>query len=433
MKFLIVLLFSLSARASVPELFGSSAGSIAIGNQAEANSAANNFYAPALLGYSRKTMFSFNSFYINANFTPISDVIVKNESNTVGEYESGSVEVNPTPTTMFGAHLSVPLFADEGPKFNISIFAPFDRLMEADTGDPYRPRYVMYENRFIRPVLIFSGAQDFGNWSFSLGAQTGFQSNGETFFVTRTTTGNPSVAKVSFNAKPSIGFVGSVAKKNGAHTTYLTVQQEMKSKLQNRATGETEIASNSSFQFDFDVASLLYYDPLTLRLGHQIEMTQTNWFFSLEYQDWFNYEASTMKIKKRGGGINGSTDYEKLSMRNIFIPKVGVEKKLADHWIGKMGYFYRPSPIYSNNLKNAGNTIDVDKHVGSLGLAHIFKVYQKDITLDLAYQLHLLRQMKINKTPGREDGDPGEEKIGSPGYRIGGMIHVLSLGLSWMY
>ena len=221
--------------------------------------------------------------------------------------------------------------------------------------------------------------------------------------------------------------------------TYFSVHQEMKSKLENRATGETEIASNTSFAFDFDVNSLLYYDPLTLKLGHQIHAPETHWYFALEFQQWDKYEASTLKLKKRGGAINGSDDYEKIKLKNIFIPRIGFEKQLSDKWVGKMGYFYRQSPIYTNNLKNSGNSIDVDKHVVSLGAAHLVSFYNKIITLDLAYQAHLLRSMQITKTPNLEDGTPDngtgnpETKIGSPGYEVGGMIHVLTLGANWKY
>jgi long-subunit fatty acid transport protein len=435
MKFLLAILLSLSftANASLPELFGPSAGSIAIGNQPLKNSAANNYHAPALLGYSQTTQFSFDTFYINTNFKEINNVTTKNETNTVNSSETGDVEVNPTPTTMFAVHFSTPLLSPTGPKFNFSMFAPFDRLMEADTGDPYQPRYVMYDNRFLRPILIFSLAQSFGEWSYSAGVHTGFQTNGETYFITRTTSGNPSVAKMSFNAKPSIGAALSISRKHENKTTYFTFQQEMKSKLENRASGETEIASNTSFQFDFDVAALLYYDPMTLKLGHQLELKDSTVHLSLEYQQWENFEAPTLKLKKRGGTINGSEDYEKLKLRNIWIPKIGWEKNINERWVGKIGYFYRQSPIDTNNLKNSGNTIDVDKHVGSLGLAHIFKIYDKPLTLDLAYQAHFLRSKKITKTPNREDGDASEPKIGSPGYTVGGMIHVLSTGLSWTY
>jgi long-subunit fatty acid transport protein len=439
MKYLIVFLLSITqAHAAFPELFGPSAASIAVGNQSVKNSASNNYAAPALLGFSQKTQFSFDVFYVDTNFKAINNVVTKNEATTVNTFERGDVNVNSTPTSMLAVHFSTPLFAPEGPKFNFSLIAPFDRLMEADTGDPYQPRYVMYANRFIRPVMIITGAQNFGDWSVAAGAQTGFQSNGETYFVTRAESEDePSTGKLSFNAKPSIAAIVSVSKKTGDDVTFLTFQQEMKSHLKNRATGETAIGGNASFQFDLDVASLLYYDPMTLRLGHQFHFNQSSLYLSGEYQPWENYEASTLKIKKRGGNIAGSDNFEKLKLKDIFIPKIGYEHKLNEKWTAKVGYFYRESPIDTRNLKHSGNSIDVDKHVASVGSAYIFQIYQKNVTLDFAYQLHLLRSMRIKKTPGLEGNQTPDttdpEKIGSPGYEIGGNIHVLTAGLSWMY
>jgi long-subunit fatty acid transport protein len=442
MKYLIVFLLSLAqAQAAFPELFGPSAASIAVGSQAVKNSASNNYTAPALLGYSDKTQFSFDVFYVDTDFKSIDNVVIKNESTTVNTFERGNIEVNATPTSMMALHFSTPLFTPEGPKFNFSLIAPFDRLMEADTGDPYRPRYVMYANRFIRPMLILSGAQNFGEWSFSAGAQTGFQSNGETYIVTRDQSEDePSMGKLNFNAKPSIAAIASVSKKTGDDVTFLTFQQEMKSRLINRATGETDIGGNGSFQFDLDIASLIYYDPMTLRLGHQFHFSQSSMYLTIEYQQWENYEASTLKIKKRGGTMAGSDNFEKLKLKDIFIPRIGYEQKLYEQWSVKIGYFYRESPLDTRNLKNAGNSIDMDKHVASAGGAYHFKLYQKEVTFDFAYQLHLLRSLKIKKTPGLEgnqvpDSPAPEEnvKIGSPGYEVGGRIHVLTAGLSWMY
>ena len=259
MKLLLIILFSFyQAEASVPELFGQSAASIGIGQQAQKESAANNFSAPALQGFSETTQFSFDVFYIATQFKDINNVLIKNETNTVGTNETGDVKVNATPSMLFGAHLSTPLFAATGPKLNLSVYAPFDRIMEADTGDPYLPRYVMYQGRFMRPVMMVSGAQSFGQWSYSIGAQTGFQSNGEAYFITRTSTDSPSLSKLSFNAKPSLGATFSVARKSDQHTSYFSFHQEMKSKLYNHATGETEVAGAGVGQFDFDL-SLFYY------------------------------------------------------------------------------------------------------------------------------------------------------------------------------
>jgi hypothetical protein len=291
----------------------------------------------------------------------------------------------------------------------------------------------MYENRFIRPNLVFSLSQSFKDWSFSVGAHSGLQSNGETYFVTKTSTGEPSVGKINFNAKASVGYTASVSKRFSNQVSSFTFQQEMKSKLTNRASGETELSSTTTIPFDFDITSLLYFDPMTLRLGHQIHLERKNIFFTVEYQQWDSYKSSTLKLTRRGGNINGTNDREKLELKNIFIPKVGYEQKLGEKWVGKLGYFFRPTPLKTENLKNAGNSIDADKHVASLGIARLLDVLGKEVTIDLAYQAHFLKKTKINKTPNREDGDPSEQKIGSPGYQVGGMIHALSLGLSWMY
>jgi long-subunit fatty acid transport protein len=207
----------------------------------------------------------------------------------------------------------------------------------------------------------------------------------------------------------------------------------MKSKLYNHATGETEVAGAGVGQFDFDLSSLLYYDPMTLRLGHQIHQAENSYYFSLEFQRWDQYESSILKIKKLGGTINGSDQLENIKTRNIFIPKIGIEHSMNSKWMLKAGYFYRPTPFDPSNLKNPGNSIDVSKHVSSVGVAHLFNFYQKILTLDFAYQAHWLDHHSVTKTPNREDGDPSEQKIGSPGYKVGGIIHVLSMGLNWKY
>ena len=433
MKFLILLLLSFNASASFTELFGPSAESMAVGNLPITESASSNSQAAALLGFSEKTKFSFSTFYLSTNFNDINGVVTKSETNTVNQQVIGDVEVNPTPSTLFGAHLSTPLFSPQGVKFNLSVVAPFDRLMEADTGDPYQPSYVMYANRFLRPSIHASVSQAFDDLSFSLGVMTGFQSNGETYIVTRTTSGNPSVGKVSFNAKPSLGLTASVAKKWDKQLTYLAFQQEMESKFISRATGETEISGGAAFPFDFKVNSILFYDPMTFRLGHQLPLSDALLHLGIEYQLWENYEAATLELKKQGGDINGSENFEVLKPKNIWIPRIGLEKSLSEKWKIKGGYFYRPTPLKPSRLKYAGNSIDSDKHVASLGLTHLLDFQSKLLNLDVAWQGHFLKTHKVTKTPGQEDGVGPDPKIGSPGYTVGGMIHVLTVGISWNY
>lgn len=436
MKLILILLsfFTLDAFASPFELFGSSAISIAQGHQpGAARSADRQMYAGALAAANKTTAFSFNFLEIIPQLKDINNVVVKNPINQNGtSTTTGNIDTNTPATTMFAGHLSTPLFGEAGPVFALSVIAPVDRLIEADTGDPYKPEYVMYRNRYLRPTVIFNLAQRFESWSFAIGGQTGFQSNGESYFYTRADNEPyPTVGKLTFNAKPSMGILASMSKEWKEGETYLSFTQEMKSKFTNKAIGATSIGGGSAFPFEFAISSLLYYDPQIWRLGH-IQKISGNFKLMgmLEYQEWANYKTPKLVFKQEGGSLASSKDYEKLSPKNILIPHIGFEADLSEHWVLRGGYFYRPTPLKTSKLKDSGNSIDPDKHVGSVGLGRYFSFLGKRLETTLAYQFHYLRSQKIHKTDGLEDGSAGQ-KIGSPGYRIGGNIHVLAVGINW--
>ncbi len=427
-------LLNLNAYASPFELFGPSAIAISQGHQAGATQSADRqMYAGALIANTKTTSFSFNLIEIIPQLTDINNVVIKNPVNQNGNTTtSGNIDPNTPATTMFAGHLATPLFGEQGPVFGLSVIAPIDRTIEADTGDPYKPEYTMYRNRYLRPTIVFNLAQQFGSWGVALGAHTGFQSNGESYFYTRADNEPyPTVGKATFNAKPSLGLTSSVSKKWNSGETYLSFTQEMKSKFTNKAIGATSIGGGNAFPFEFNISSLLYYDPQTWRLGHIQKVNESFKVMAmLEYQEWANYKTSKLVLDQVGGTLASSRDYESLRPRNILIPHIGFESTLSELWVVRAGYFYRPTPLKTSNLKNNGNSIDQDKHVGSVGFGRYFTVFGKKFETTLAYQLHHLKSQKINKTDGLEDGAAGQ-KIGSPGYRIGGNIHVLSLGINW--
>lgn len=436
MKLILIVLSFLSFKtfASPFELFGPSAVAISQGHQAGyTNSPDRQMYAGALVAENKTTAFSFNILEIIPQLTDINNVVIKNPINqNGGATTSGNVDVNTPATAMFAGHLSTPLFGAGGPVVALSIIAPMDRMIEADTGDPYRPEYVMYRNRYLRPTMVFNIAQQFDSWGFSLGGQTGFQSNGESYFYTRADNEPyPTVGKMTFNAKPSLGILASISKKWNNSQTYFSFTEEMKSKFTNKAIGATSIGGGNAFPFEFKISSLLYYDPQTWRLGH-IQKVSENFKLMgmLEYQEWSNYQTAKLVFKQEGGSLASSRDYERLNPKNILIPHIGFESNLNEYWTLRGGYFYRPGPLKTSKLKDSGNSIDPDKHVGSVGLGRLFSFFEKRIEASFAYQFHYLRSQKINKTDGLEDGTAGQ-KIGSPGYRIGGNIHVLALGINW--
>jgi hypothetical protein len=429
--FILSFFISCYSQASMPEYFGSSAVSSATGNIASANTlASNNFYAASLLSYDKKISYSFNTFTIDPNFRNISGIVTKNPMTTDdASTKTGSVNTNYATTTMFGGHVSIPLFK-QGPGLGISFFTPIDKLAEASTGDPYQPEYVMYRSRYTRPLLMFNLFHQLNDeFAVSGGVYNGFQTAAESSFLTRTAGDpDPSSGKIKFNAKPTYAALASVSKKHSKGISYLSYQQEMKSKFTAKTEGIT--ISGGSIPFDFTMNSLQYFDPMILRLGNSFESKKHVFLTALEFQRWDQYRSPKLHIEQNGGIIISSDDRENLKTRNIFVPKIGYEYLMHEQTTLRAGYFYRPSPIDKSSFTGAGNSLDTDVHALTTGMGQKIKIFNELMELSIAYQFHYLKEVHVWKTPGLENGSAGR-KIGAGGYRIGGNIQSLIFGISW--
>jgi long-subunit fatty acid transport protein len=179
----------------------------------------------------------------------------------------------------------------------------------------------------------------------------------------------------------------------------------------------------------FNSASAIYYDPLEVDAAFAYQFDERTWV-TLEL-DWFRYKSFENPVltvtNQGGGGIHNSVDTLP-SMQNIYVPKVGFERKV-DVVKVRAGYGYRPSPITDNS--GPGNIVDPEKHVFTAGAGVDLKeakITEKSISLDLDLQYHYLVSQHITKSPGNELGISGQSKVGSPGYDIGG--HLIGGGLS---
>jgi hypothetical protein len=116
-------------------------------------------------------------------------------------------------------------------------------------------------------------------------------------------------------------------------------------------------------------------------------------------------------------------------MQNIFVPKVGFERSFEKTKV-RVGYFWRPSPVKDN--LGPGNLVDPEQHVVTAGVGFNLKdlhLTEKDIVLDVHAQYHYLVRHHVDKSPGTETGTAGN-KIGGPGYDIGGQIYGGGFSLS---
>jgi hypothetical protein len=413
------------AFANISEFFGASATTMGIANQSNFNpdDPANNIYNASILANSEDNSFSFNQYAIDTNFKSIDDIIVTSPINS-GETtdQSGSVDTNYNNQYLNSMHGSFKIFKALKAKLNISFIIPMEKVVEANTGDPYRPEYVMYRARFTRLISYFTYAQQLQKFSYSIGVMTGIQSNGETYVVARDSgSSNPTSGKMQFNAKPSTALNFSISKDHSWGKTYFSFQDEMKSNLKNTASGYTPIGA-SSLKYSWDLSTMLYYDPRVIRMG----LNKKNLIISVEYQDWSGYETPILNMKSNGGILISSEGVENFKTRNIIIPKIAYT--LSDF---SVGLSYRQSPL--DLIDGAsGNSVDVDTTIISFGHNYKFNALEQDFNFSTAFQYHDLKTTKITKDQNRENGDASGNKIGFPEYKAGGSIYALSFGLNWV-
>ena len=78
-----LIMFSFQASANYAEFFGSHPTTSAIGNQANSNQydPSNNYYIPALMGFSDTITFSSSAGSVSTDFEPVGSVVTKNTTN----------------------------------------------------------------------------------------------------------------------------------------------------------------------------------------------------------------------------------------------------------------------------------------------------------------------------------------------------------------
>ncbi|MBT3982712.1 MAG: hypothetical protein HOE90_15240 [Bacteriovoracaceae bacterium] len=435
LAFLSLLLLPNLSFASFPEMFGASASTSSFGSQASSDveEPANNYYAPALLGFSRNVNLGVSTYLVNTYFEEIKNVTVENtwtRSSLTWPNGKHDVDVNDGVLWMNAIHASLPILKPTGPKIGFSLFAPGKYIMEVNSGDPFNPEYVMYRSRYKRAQAFFNISYAFtDNLAVSIGAYNGFQVSMDLYTYARVgadKSGYSSWARSKAQAKPTLAGIASIAYKERDWDAYFTLVQEMKSKLKGKAGGASD---DPSVPFAIELNSLAFYDPMTLRFGGHLNLAKiVNLQASLEWQKWDNYRPPIAHLKQDGGVIVSSKILETLDLRNIFVPKLGVNAQVTDSMKLGSGLIYRQTPL-KGNFSGSANSIDFNTWILTGGGSLEKKFFGQTFEGSLGMQYHKLEKKNITKSTGREDGSSGD-KVGTPGYKGGGHILVGTMGLT---
>jgi hypothetical protein len=426
--------FAFNAEASYPELFGSSFSTSSIGNQAnlDANDPSNNYYAPSVLGFSKKFNVVLQTNSTVMNFKKIKNITVTNSTNSNSAATTGNANVD-YPKFFGGAiHVAVPVGGTSHlGTLALSVFLPIGDLARTNSGDPFLPEYVMYHSRHQRTSTYLNFASKWSDtFSLSLGAVLGFQAAAEVRTNMSLNGANygswaSSEAKVS----PSAGVIASFTKLIDQTAMYFTYQQEMKSNLKTTVYGE--ITNPSLALINSTLSSMIFYDPHTFRFGAMTTFGIAELYAGLEYQMWSNYQPPTMRVERTAGAVVPSTNYEKIQIRDTINPRVGIKLNITDRWSTLVGAQYRMTPL-KGDFSGSGNSIDADTIVGTGGFQYRIVIWSKDVSIGASLQYHHLLDKRVTKSPGQENGTAGN-KLGGPGYDIGGYILAGSAGVKFNF
>ncbi len=433
MIFLSVLLSSAFAHASYPEFFGASFTTTMIGNQAnlDPNDPSNNYYAPAVLGFSDKVNALIQATSTATHFKPMNNITVTNNTNSSSAPTTGNVSNSYNKFYGSSIHLALPIGYEHLGTLGLSVFLPIGKLMETNSGDPFLPEYVMYHSRYNRTSIYFNFAHKFSDdFAWSLGTLVGFQASADVKAnLSLNGAAYGSWAKAQSKISPSLGVITSIAKKFDNAKLYFTYQQEMKSNLHAGVTGEINNPSLALFQSGID--SMIYYDPHTFRLGTAYDFGAVEFYTGVEYQMWSGYKPPTIYISKAGGVIVPSSNYEHVTIRNTINPRVGVKIDLTNRVALGLGAGYRMTPL-KGDFSGSGNSIDSNTYIFTGGLQYRIVIWSKDVNVGTSLEYQSLEKKHVVKTDGQEDGTSGP-KIGAGGYDIDGYVLAASLGIKFNF
>lgn len=433
--FVLTCLLSLNPSwASYPELFGASFTTSSIGNQSNANpnDPSNNYYVPAMIGFTDKFNVLLQGTSTETNFKAIKNIVVTNGTNSNNAEAYGNANVDYAKFLGGSVHAGIPVGGSSHlGTIGLSVFVPVGSLAETNSGDPFLPEYVMYHSRYQRTSAYINFARKWSDdFSWSLGTIVGFQATAEVrsdFSLNGSNYG--SWAKTQSKVDPALGAIVSFAKRFDEDSLYFTYQQEMKSNLKASVWGE--VTNPSLALIDTQMASLIFYDPHTFRLGGNLRFENVELFGGVEYQMWTGYKTPIMTVKKTGGVVVPSSDFEKITTRDTINPRLGIKFRLSENWSSMLGAVYRMTPL-EGNFAGSGNSVDVDSIIGTAGLQYRMVIYSKDVHLGGSIQYHKLQDKRVTKSPNQEDGTTGL-KIGAPGYDLGGNIIAAALGVKFNF
>jgi hypothetical protein len=383
-----------------------------------------------------------SAFYSEPSFTDIRGVVVENPVNsdlTTGNSEVRNVDTD-YPAT-FGQSIGIAVRSTKSNHhwgFGAVAYLPLDRFALLDSGEPFVPEYTLHRGRTQKPEFqfAFSGLIT-PDLSFGGGLYLGTRLTADTTIFLNQGSGTSSTMRIAASLKtqatPYFGLVGKFSNDLSAGLVVRFASSSPES-LRVQASARA-VGSVAAPDFSFPALATMYYDPFTVSAGTRWRYASTRTaFLQVDYQAWSRFESPVLVIQNQACDPNCGVDFEpgrNLSgkTRDIVVPRVGHAWIIGTHEL-YTGYSYRPG-IYRELPEGAGNAIDPDEHRLSVGLGwniDSLPIFDAPGRVDLHSAYSIYPKETVVKSPGDENGNLSNRKVGAPGYETGG--HEFGGGLT---
>lgn len=452
---ILVAIFAVSfdTSASVGDRIGFTSESAALAGARTGSrefSSASAYENPAQLSLSpnsKKTgnnliRFHWSGLYSKSFFQNIDSVITQNVVNSDANDPPTRVDTD-YPAT-FGQSIGFSVQSQTSPRrwgFGAVAYLPLDRLALVESGESFVPEYTLHRGSNQRPEFHFAASSLLlPNLSLGIGLQLGSKLDlGTTIFLNQGA-GTASSMRISASLKTKASLVGGLSwipsddLSFGLNFRLPSAQPQ----VLNVTAGARAIGTVNALDFSFPAVSTMYYDPLTLQLGTEWKTSPNRFLFlQLDYQAWSKFESPTIRILDPQTSTCAPSCGVKfvesrnlaLATRDLWIPRVGHAWSWERQTL-RLGYSFRQS-IYKMLPTEAGNAIDPDEHRVAAGYGWEFDsffVFDAPGRIDLHAAYSYYRKRHVQKSPGDENHDLANQKVGAPGYDIGG--HALGAGVS---
>lgn len=317
----------------------------------------------------------------------------------------------------------------------LALYLPTLNLLRAEGIDAQVPQYYLFQNLPDKYDLLGAAAFEFGPWlSVGAGVQVLAGLDGavdlHVDLTNRTVAQRAVNVEVSPVAAPTVGlFSRPIAP--------LRLGASWRGALSLDYRLPTRLVITELVDLNLDIGGTVLYSPHVFNVGAawtfsaidlvaSAEVSHALWSRAPDPSPRFEIDIEGDLVRGIGLGdrldVGNGADIE-LGFVDTTTVRLGLEQRPTESLAVRAGYAFRPTPAPVPT--EAFNYIDGDAHLLSLGAGVSFRdpleIRENQLHLDVAWQLTLLNEVRVEKTLGARD------PVGD--YSAGGRIHSISVSL----